>query len=67
MDNQNLFVSVKTENELDEKEMRLQLQQACESLENLARPANFVFESDIKRTNAMKKDYAHYKRIAIEE
>lgn len=50
-----------------EKDIISILSSKCEVLEKFARPTAYIFEDNIKRTPAGKKDYSYYKALQIKE
>ena len=59
------YISLRNDCNLDQESIIDILKRKCESLEDFSRPAKYVFEEEISRTSAGKKDYTTYKIRAM--
>ena len=59
------YISLRNDCNLDQESIIDILKRKCESLEDFSRPAKYVFEEEISRTSAGKKDYTTYKNRAM--
>ena len=61
------YVSLLDNFQLSEEEVKVKIEEACQSLELFAQPSEIKIEEEIKRTPANKKDYNYYRKLQLDK